>query len=95
MYLKNPGPWEDPTNTEEPDDGEEVCMNVLIKFLSVKTVIFRGQCISKTQSQLTGTISTFLFIHLSYSYHYTQTVVFLPDQLVLEVPSIMNFLMLM
>lgn len=60
-----------------------------------KTVIFRAQYISKKQSQLTGTSSTFLFIRLSYSYHYTQTIVFLPDQLVLEVLAIMNFLMLM
>jgi hypothetical protein len=24
MYLKNPGTWDDPTDEEEPDDGEEV-----------------------------------------------------------------------
>jgi hypothetical protein len=27
MYLKNPGPWEDPTVTEEPGDDEEVYAN--------------------------------------------------------------------
>jgi hypothetical protein len=28
MYLKNPGPWEDTAETEEPDNGEEVYTNI-------------------------------------------------------------------
>jgi hypothetical protein len=41
MYLKNPGLWEDPTNTEEPDDGEEVCVDQIsvIKIVTLRAAL--------------------------------------------------------